>query len=132
MKRVIIAFAVSILVLGSVGLWISASGPDISTIEMVQFGVILLLVAFGIYIGFSRLNSVHRGEPTEDELSKKVLQKASSISFYISLYLWVGMILVNDRLNIDTEVLLGTGILAMAVCWVVLVIIFRIRGLRDA
>ncbi len=56
---------------------------------------------------------------------------AESISYYVSLYLWVAMIFVNDRTDMDTEVLLGTGILGMGVIWVVLVIFFKIRELRN-
>jgi hypothetical protein len=54
------------------------------------------------------------------------------LSYYISLYLWGAMIYINDRITMDTEVLLGTGILGMAVIWVVLVIFFKIRGLKNA
>jgi hypothetical protein len=42
------------------------------------------------------------------------------------------MIVVNDRASMDTEVLLGTGILGMGVIWVLLVIWFRFKGLKDA
>jgi len=72
-----------------------------------------------------------RGEPAEDELSKKILQKASSMSFYISLYIWMGVMYYSDETKLETHSLIGTGILGMAIvfcaCWV----IFKIRGLRD-
>jgi peptidoglycan/LPS O-acetylase OafA/YrhL len=131
MKKVISALVVSILVLGATLMWFMKAGYEVPAFEIGQFGIIALLVAFGLYIAFSRLKSVKRGEPLEDELSKKILQKASSLSYYISLYIWVAMIFVNDRVKIDTEVLIGTGILAMAVVWVSLVLFFKIRGLSN-
>jgi uncharacterized membrane protein len=108
-----------------------SSGFFVSGAEAWQFVIIILLVAMGIYVAISRVRRVNRGEPVEDEFSKKILQKASSISFYVSLYLWVAMIFVNSRTDMDTEVLLGTGILGMAVIWVVLVVFFKIRGLKN-
>ena len=99
--------------------------------EIVQFVVIIVIVGFAVYLAINRFRSVRRGEPAEDELSKKILQKASSFSYYASLYLWIVMIFVNDRTKMDSEVLIGTGILGMAVIWVGFVIFFRIRGVKN-
>jgi peptidoglycan/LPS O-acetylase OafA/YrhL len=132
MKKIIPVLVVSLLVIGATILWISGSEFSLPTAEIVQFIVIFLLVGFGIYVAINRLRSVRRGEPAEDELSKRILQKASSLSYYISLYLWVAMIYIKDRITVDTEVLLGSGILGMAVIWAVLVIWFKVRGLKNA
>jgi len=131
MKKIIPVLVVTFLVLGTTLLWFMSSGFSLSGAEVWHLVIIILLVAMGIYVAFSRLRRVNRGEPVEDEFSKKILQKASAISYYVSLYLWVAMIFVNDRTDMDTEVLLGTGILGMAVIWVALVIFFKIRGLRN-
>lgn len=131
MKKIIPLLVVSLLVLGTTLFWFTNSGSGLQAAEVWQFAVILLIVAFALYILFTRVKSMNRGEPAEDELSVKILQKASSLSFYISLYIWVAMIIINDRVTMDTEVLLGTGILSMAVVWVVLVIFFKVRGLRN-
>ena len=131
MKKIIPVLMVSILVLVTTILWISNSKFSLPVVEIGQFIIIILLVGFAVYLGINRLRSVKRGEPAEDELSKRILQKASSFAYYVSLYLWVAMIFVNDRMKIETEVLLGIGILGMAVIWVTLVIFFKIKGLKD-
>jgi len=131
MKKIFPVFMVSFLVLGTIILWFFSSKAPMSVIETGQFAIIILLVGFAVYLGITRLRSVKRGEPAEDELSKRVLQKASSLAYYVSLYLWVAMIFVNDRTKIETEVLLGIGILGMAVIWVALVIFFKVKGLKD-
>jgi Ca2+/Na+ antiporter len=131
MKKIIPVLVVSLLVLGTIILWFFSSKAPMSVIETGQFVIIILLVGYAVYLGINRLRSVKRGEPAEDELSKRILQKASSFAFYVSLYLWVAMIFVNDRTKIDTEVLLGIGILGMAVIWVALVIFFKVKGLKD-
>lgn len=131
MKRSILVFAVAVLILVTVGIWYF-SYPNLSgSIEFVHLGVILLLVVFAVFVGFKRLTSEKRGEPTEDELTKRILQRTAAVSYYISLYLWVLVLIVKDRVSMDVEVLIGTGILGMAVTFAVCWLYFNYRGVRN-
>ncbi|HRY31706.1 MAG TPA: hypothetical protein P5531_01935 [Bacteroidales bacterium] len=132
MKKIVPLIIVSVLVLVTGFYWIMQSDRGLPLAEMVQGIIIVLLVLFGFYIAFSRLKSVRRGEPAEDEMSKKILQRAAAVSYYVSLYIWVGIIFLLDRVEMETEVLLGSGILGMGIVWVLLVLFFRWKGLRDA
>lgn len=131
MKRAFIIFLVAAIVLTSAAIWFFSSGQSLNRMDFLHFGIILLLVIFALFIGYKRVTSAKRGEPQEDELSKKILQKTAAYSYYISLYLWVALIYIKDRITFDTEQLLGTGILAMAItfasCW----LFFNFRGLRN-
>ena len=131
MKKVIPVLVVSVLVLGTSLLWMANSKSAMPAAEIIQFVVIISLIGFAIYFAMTRLRSVRKGEPVEDELSKKILLKASSLSYYTSLFLWVAMIYVSDHAKLDADILLGIGILGMAVTWVILVLFFRIKGLKD-
>jgi peptidoglycan/LPS O-acetylase OafA/YrhL len=131
MKKAILVFIIASLVLITTGLWIYSSEANLKVSDMLQFGVILLIVIFALFIGIKRLASAKRGEPVEDEMSKKVLQKTASLSYYISLYLWVGLIFVNDRVNIDAEELIGAGILGMALTFAICWLIFNFRGVKN-
>ena len=131
MKKIIPVLIVSVLVLGTILLWMTNSELTMPVAGIVQFAVIFLIVGFAVYLAINRFRSVRRGEPAEDELSKRILRKASSFSYYASLYLWVAMIFVSDRIKLDADVLLGAGILGMALIWVVLVIFFKVRGLGN-
>ncbi len=131
MKRAVIALLVSVLVLVSVFLWIRNTPGEISSQEVTQTGVIFILVVFGLFFAWRRFTSARRGEPAEDEMSKRVMQRASSISYFISLYLWVFVIYINDRVDMDTEVLIGTGILGMAIIFAISWLIIYLRGIRN-
>ena len=131
MKKSIIVFVIASLVLITTGLWLVKSFDDFKPMDLLHVGVIILIVAFALFIGYKRLTSEKRGEPSEDELSKKILLKASSVSYYISLYIWVFLIFLKDRITFDTEELLGTGILAMAITFGVSWLIFHKRGIRN-
>jgi peptidoglycan/LPS O-acetylase OafA/YrhL len=131
MKKAVIALAVSVMVLAAMALWFFKVEKSISATEIITFGIIVILVGFGLFFAYRRITGVRRGEPGEDELSKKIMQKTAAWSYYISLYMWVFMIWLKDRVTLDTEEVLGAGILSMAVifflCWTVI----RIRGIRN-
>lgn len=130
MKKSGLVFLVVILVVVSTILWIAKSGA-LAGIDVLQIGVIAILVILAVVFGYRRLTSERRGEPAEDELSKKVMMKASAWAYFISLYMWVFMIWLKDRVTFDTEQLLGTGILAMAVIWALCWLVVYWRGIRD-
>ena len=132
MKKSLLYLIVSVLVLATAVLWLVNTGKPLKFIEFVQYGVILVLVAFGAYSGISRLRSARRREPEEDEMSKSILRSASSASYYISIYMWLVFMYISDRSAWESHTLIGAGILGMAIlfsaCWVY----YRIRGIKSA
>jgi len=131
MKKSLIVFIVAGLVLITTGLWFFTSVKEFNTMDLLHFGVITLIVAFAIFVGFKRLSNAKRGEPVEDELSKKIFQKTAAISYYVSLYIWVFLIFLKDRVKFETEELLGTGILAMAVTFGISWLILNFKGIKN-
>jgi peptidoglycan/LPS O-acetylase OafA/YrhL len=131
MKKAILVFIVAALVLITTGVWFVSSNTGLRPLDLLQYGIIFLVVAFAVYLGIRRFNSVRKGQSAEDELSKKVLTKTAALSYYISLYIWLAMIYISDKVKLDIDVLLGAGILAMAVtfgiCWMVI----NFRGLKN-
>ena len=131
MKKSVIVFIIAALVLITAFIWIlSGSGP-VKPMELVNIAVIVIVVLFALFFGYKRISSSRKGEPPEDELSKRVMQKASSLSYYISLYLWLAIMYFSEDLNYETHTIIGAGILGMAlvnaVCWLV----FNFRGIRN-
>jgi peptidoglycan/LPS O-acetylase OafA/YrhL len=131
MKRSNLALIISGLVILAAILWFVRSEKPVNVAGIAQIGIILILTGFGIYVGISRLKSEKRGEPAEDELSKKILQKASSKSYYISLYMWLVFMYLSDKLKWETNTLVGAGIVGMAILFLVCWVIFKIKGVKD-
>jgi len=96
-------------------LWFIYSGSGLKINNILHFSVVILLVAFALFIGYKQAISAKRGEPGEDELSKKLLRRASSLSYYISIYLWLFIMYYSDKLHYETHVYFAAGILGMAV-----------------
>jgi peptidoglycan/LPS O-acetylase OafA/YrhL len=131
MKKAIIVFVIAGLVLITTGFWFFSSNQSLKPFDIGSFGVILMIVIFAVVLGLRRLLSARRGEPAEDELSKKVLQRTAAWSYYVSLYLWVAVLYIKDKVSLDTEELIGAGILGMAVAFAVCWLIFNFSGMRN-
>ncbi len=99
--------------------------------ESLQFLIIGALVVFGLFFAYRRLASEKRGEPLEDEYSRKVVQKAAAFSYYVSIYLWLVIMYLTDKLKPDTEVMFGWGILGMAVVFALSWVYFNFRGIKN-
>ena len=124
MKRAVLIFVVAIIVIFTTGMWYF---NDVDTADS-PFVVILFVVGFAVIIGIRILNSSRRGEPVGDELSKRILTKASSLSFYISLYWWLILMYASDKVALESHSLIGLGILGMAVLFSLGWVFFYFKG----
>jgi hypothetical protein len=131
MNRTIVIFVVAATVLISLVLWVLNTQLSINSQEMLMIAVALLAVGFAVYVGIERTLSHLRKEPTEDELSKKLLTKASSISFYVSIYLWLLIMYLSDKTTMPTHSLIGAGILGMAIVFVLSWVATKMIGLKN-
>ena len=131
MKKSVIIFVIAALVLLATFLWMLSSYGDFKTNDPGSFIVIILLVAFALFIGFKRLSSARRGEPAEDELSKKVMQKTASLSYYISIYMWLIIGYFSEKFDYETHTLIGAGIIGMAITFAVCWLIVNFRGIKN-
>ncbi len=131
MKRAILPLVISVLVIVSTIAWLRQVPGKLSMEEWSGALVIFILAAGGIAFAYQRLQSARRGEPVWDELSRRMMEKASSMAFYGSLYMWLVIMYLKDRVDADTEVLIGTGILGMSMLWLICTIYVRVKGLKN-
>ena len=110
MKKIVYPFILLLLVIITSGLWFSYSSETYSFKKMSPFLILIFVIGFAVFIGIKRLLSFKRGEPVEDELSKKILTKASSVSFYVSIYLWLFIMYYSDKTELESHTIIGMGI----------------------
>ena len=131
MKRAVLVFVLAAMVVILTALWFFSNTNKITTVNILNLGVILLVVGFAVFIGYKSLISAKRGEPTEDELSKKVMLRTSSLSFYISIYLWLVIGFFSDKVKLEIHTIIGAGIMGMAVIFAICWLVFNFRGIRN-
>jgi hypothetical protein len=122
MKKTIVTFVISALLLASLALWALKGHLAGNLREILMAAGIIILVGLALFFGMARVRSHLRKEPSEDELSRRVMTKATSLAYYISLYLWLFIMYVSDRTTMATHTLIGAGIMGMALifffCWI--------------
>ena len=100
--------------------------------EIKAFATIVLAVAFAVFLGYKRLASSKGGEPAEDEMSKKVMQKSAAWFYYISLYMCVAIIYISDKVSLRTVELISVGIIGMAITFAICWLVLNFRSIRNA
>ena len=84
--------------------------------------IIMIALLMAVY-ALRRIRAMQKGEPLEDELSKKVLNMAATRSFYISLY-WMLAIMLFEKMfaeflfnseSLDASQALGGAITGMVI-----------------
>jgi peptidoglycan/LPS O-acetylase OafA/YrhL len=119
---------IALLVLLSLGLWayFSPNRPVSPSIFL-----ILVVVAFAVFLAVKRILSVRRGEPAEDEMSKRILQRTAATSYYVSIYCWVALIWVSDTRKLEAHTAIGAGILVMALVYALSWFYYKAGGIRN-
>lgn len=94
----------------------------------------IILVVIGILaivVLIIRFKSFKNREPMEDEYSKKIMQKTASHSFYISLYLWLVVSYFSEDSGMDTQQVIGLGVVGMAIVFAISWVFVKLIGLRN-
>lgn len=128
MKRGILLIILAIMVIASVVLWFTSTTKDISLGDIAMYGAILLVVGFAVFVAVNKIKSAKANLPTEDELSKKIMQKTASTSYYVSLYWWLFLMYFSDKLKLETHTQIGVGILGMAMLFASFWVYFNFKG----
>ena len=130
MKKLFVGLVFAIIVI--FGIWILVLTDTIDKHDLLQSSfVLVIVVGFGLLVIFRRFISIRKGEPTEDEFSKQIMQKSSSLSFYVSLYLWLIISYFNNKLMLEAEQIIGYGIIGIAIIFVGIWSFLKIKGLRN-
>lgn len=130
MKKLFAGVVLAIIIV--FGIWVLFLTETIDKNDLLQSSfVLVIVVGFGLLVIFRRFISIRKEEPAEDELSKLIMQKSSSLSFYVSLYLWLIISYLNDRLMLEIEQIIGYGIIGMAIIFVGIWSFLKIKGLKN-
>jgi len=125
MKRIYLPLLAIAAVLAITGIEIFQVDPVNSvasrTGEIMYVIMLTILFGLGVILLMRRSRELKMGLPAEDELSRQILNKAGSITFFISLLIWLILLYIEVHNIIDTEerFLFSFGIIA--VCFVFLI-----------
>jgi len=115
MKRTILVAVIALMAVVSFIIWITSSeiSFDFGTVLMILIPVVIL--AFAVIKVVQGVSDAKNQMPAEDELSKMIMLRTGSTSFQLSLFLWLVIGSVEDRIELEGHTIIGAGILGMAI-----------------
>ncbi len=134
MKKIVLPvfFITFVVILAAIQIFQTGINNNNNSIsEYIFVGVIFILFLVSIVLSIKKLKSTKQGLPEKDEMSTKIINKAASISFYISLFVWLIIIYVLRNNIGNTNVIIGYGIISMALTFILNLIYFQIKGIND-
>ena len=77
----------------------------------------VIILCFGIIVYKRGNRDLKKGQPLKDERSKRVIEKASSLSFYITLYILLAIGFLSENIinfrDISQATSIGVGLMAL-------------------
>ncbi len=132
MKKAILTVVLTISMITGMIVWFITPGVEFDRQEILMLLGLALVIGFALFLAFRRLRDAKANLPTEDEMSKNILRRGAATSYYLSLYLWLGIMMLEDRIDMDMSSLIGAGIVGMAIIFALSWIYHRyIRRAHD-
>ncbi len=111
--------------------WILQSKEPFHPLEWLTVGLVALIVAFILYMAVDTYRSAKVGLTTEDEFSKSIKEKAAAKAFQFSVYMWTFIILFVKDMSPQSKIILGLGLIAMGVVFLINWFRFSKIGISD-
>jgi uncharacterized membrane-anchored protein len=114
-RKAVLIIALSFSAVSGIVVWLRNTQTALNAAEILMMAGTVLVVGFALFLAFRRIRDARADLPAEDELSKRLMQKAAGTSFYVSLYLWLALMMFEARIPLERSTLIGAGILGMAI-----------------
>ncbi len=118
MKKAIFTVVLAAVVIISLIFWMVNPATSYDFQELLMILGLVLVVGFALFLAFRRMRDARKQLPGEDEMSKKIMRRGAATAYYVSLYLWLLIMIFEERIGMERSSLIGAGILGMAIIWV--------------
>lgn len=113
------------------GLWAYMAKEPFNTIGYLIFGLSILMIVFGLYFKIQIYKNEKSGLNPDDELSKRIKEKAAAKAFSFSIYMWVFIILFLIDMEPRDKIIIGLGLIGMGIIFFLNWIYYSKIGISD-
>lgn len=99
--------------------------------EIIHVSVILVLFILGLWASFKRHRDNKLGYTEDDELSKRVVEKSSAVSFYLSIIIWLVLAYIYHLVEIDGILIFGYGLIGMTLTFIFSWLHYNYHGIKN-
>ncbi|MGB5499162.1 MAG: hypothetical protein WBM77_09565 [Maribacter sp.] len=127
----LISFISPVLGLVLLGLWAYKTTESFDAMGYLIFGLGVFLIGFGLYFKIRSFKSEKAGLTSEDELSKRIKEKAAANAFSYSIYMWVFVILFLVDIEPKDKIIIGLGLMGMVLIFFLNWLYYSKVGISD-
>jgi len=113
------------------GLWAYLAKEPFNTMGYLIFGLSILMIGFGLYFKIQRFKSEKSGLNPDDELSKRIKEKAAAKAFSFSIYMWVFILLFLVEMEPRDKIIIGLGLIGMGLIFFLNFLYYSKTGISD-
>ena len=81
----------------------SATNTSASVAEIVYVIMLFIIISLSVYLSIKRSSAIKAGLPADDELSRSNIQRAGSFTFFVSLFAWLILLIIEVHGNIESK-----------------------------
>ncbi len=112
-------------------LWIFMAKEPFDSIGYLIFALSVFMICFGIYFKVQSYKNQKIGLTSDDELSNRIKERATAKAFNISFYMWLFMILFVKDIEPKVKIIMGFGLLGMALVFFLNWLYYSKVGISD-
>lgn len=127
----LISFILPIAGITLLSLWAHIAKEPFDTVGYLIFGLSILMIGLGLYFKIQSYKNEKSGLTSDDELSKRIKEKATAKSFNISFYMWLFIILFVKDIEPKVKIIMGLGLLGMALVFFINWFYYSKVGISD-
>jgi hypothetical protein len=120
-----------VLILALLGLWAYQSTKPFDLVAYLILGAVVLISGFQIYFRIRSYQNEKSGLSAEDELSLRIRERAAANSFKFSVFMWVFAELFLVEKGMPAPLIVGLGVLAMGLIFVISWFYFTKVGIAN-
>ena len=113
------------------GLWAYLAKEPFNIMGYLIFGLSILMIGFGLYFKVQRFINEKSGLNPDDELSKRIKEKAAAKAFGFSIYMWVFILLFLVEMEPRDKVIIGLGLIGMGLIFFLNWLYYSKTGISD-
>ncbi|SHJ28045.1 DUF2178 domain-containing protein [Aquimarina spongiae] len=129
--KTLISFMGTILGFVLLVLWLYMAKKPFNATGYLIFGLSFIMILIGVYFKIQTYKNQRLGLTSEDEFSKRIKERASSKAFSISFYIWLGIILFVKDIEPKAKIIMGLGLLVMALVFLLNWLYYSKVGISD-
>jgi peptidoglycan/LPS O-acetylase OafA/YrhL len=115
MKKTILLLVIALMVVVTLIIWIANAERSFDFVAILMIIIPAVVLTYAAIMLVRGISDAKNRLPAQDELTKLIMQRTGATAFQLSLFLWLVIGGMEDRIPLEGQTLINAGILGMAI-----------------